>query len=303
MQYKTLSAHPAAELFPLLDGEAFESFKKDIAENGLLEPIWLYDEQILDGRNRYRACTELGIEPQFRQYTGASPLSFVWSINVERRHLTKSQHAAIGVEMLPLFQEEAKKRMLAGVPDPTRNSEEGSQTGEAAAQVAAIVGVDRSMIYEAKAVKESDPTLFEEVKNGTVSVRGARQKIRGAVKPPPTKNDRIDSIRSLAADGHLASQIAEKIGLTPNTVREYANESGITLADRHVGKVHRIDARRVIESTVQGLDGTRIALETVWGSDWGLHKEEAAELHGALAKSFKALNRLSKELRGIANGN
>jgi len=35
--------HSAADLFPLMAGEPFEDLCTDLKENGLQEPIWLYE--------------------------------------------------------------------------------------------------------------------------------------------------------------------------------------------------------------------------------------------------------------------
>jgi ParB-like chromosome segregation protein Spo0J len=82
-----LPYHPLADLFPLLEGREFDELVADIKANGLHECIVLLDEQILDGRNRYRACIAAGVEPLFVPYRGDDPAAFVVSMNVARRHL------------------------------------------------------------------------------------------------------------------------------------------------------------------------------------------------------------------------
>jgi len=53
-----LSPHPLADVFETMDGLAFDGLKQSILDSGLLEPITTYQNKILDGRNRYRACVE-----------------------------------------------------------------------------------------------------------------------------------------------------------------------------------------------------------------------------------------------------
>jgi N6-adenosine-specific RNA methylase IME4 len=90
--------HPLADVFPMIEGEDFDDLVADIKANGLVDAITLYEGAILDGRNRFRACEQLGIEPTFETYEG-DPLSFVISTNIERRHLTYGQKAMIGARL------------------------------------------------------------------------------------------------------------------------------------------------------------------------------------------------------------
>src|SRR5262249_10585873 len=111
--------HPVANIFPMMTDEEFEALKADIQQQGLLEPIWLHDGKIIDGRNRYRACCKLGIEPVTRDWNGegGSLVTFVCSLNLNRRHLSSSQKAIIAAEIEPLLAEEAKRRMSQGGGD------------------------------------------------------------------------------------------------------------------------------------------------------------------------------------------
>jgi len=93
MTAENLTAHPAAEIFPRMSEREFQQLKDDIDVNGQRQPIIKCDGQILDGRHRYRACTELGVEPRCEEYAGNDPLGFVIGANVLRRHLSTSQRA------------------------------------------------------------------------------------------------------------------------------------------------------------------------------------------------------------------
>jgi ParB family chromosome partitioning protein len=59
----------------------FNSLRDDIKERGLQERIVLYQGKILDGRNRYQACKDLGIKPDTKPYTGDDPVGFVLGAN------------------------------------------------------------------------------------------------------------------------------------------------------------------------------------------------------------------------------
>lgn len=103
MQIEQIEYHPAASIFPMMTAQEFMDLKADIADNGLREPIWMYQGKIVDGRNRYRACVDLGIEPDFREWTGDGDIvKFVLSLNLHRRHLNESQRAMVAEKVANL---------------------------------------------------------------------------------------------------------------------------------------------------------------------------------------------------------
>jgi hypothetical protein len=94
--------HPAADLFPMMSEEELQELAADIKENGLIHPIILDDEgQLIDGRNRHKACRIAEVEPRFERLNGRDPLAFIVSANINRRNLTKGQRAMAHAMIYP----------------------------------------------------------------------------------------------------------------------------------------------------------------------------------------------------------
>lgn len=89
-----LRHHPAADAFPMMEAKRYSELVEDIKENGLRQKIVLCDGMILDGRNRYKACNDAGIKPEFEQHTG-NPWDLAWSLNGQRRDLVAEQRYLI----------------------------------------------------------------------------------------------------------------------------------------------------------------------------------------------------------------
>jgi ParB-like chromosome segregation protein Spo0J len=109
-----LSFHPLADIFPLMEGEEFDALVADIKANGLRELITVYQNKILDGRNRYRACRALGIEPRLTPFTGddEAARAFVISKNLHRRHLTAEKRRELIANLIKA-QPEKSDRAIA----------------------------------------------------------------------------------------------------------------------------------------------------------------------------------------------
>ena len=184
--------HPAANIFPLLQGDEFAALKADIAANGLMEPIWITEGgHILDGRNRHRACIDLDIAPAFRTYTGDSPVAFAVSLNLHRRHLNSSQAAALSLEVMPMLEDEARARMLATQNNYTAAAMEiiPQQAGAARDHAAQLFGTNPRYVQDAKTIAEHAPELLDDIRAGSLSIPFAMRKV-GAIKAQKRREER-----------------------------------------------------------------------------------------------------------------
>ena len=176
--------HEVANIFPMMGEEEYEKLKSDIAIHGQREPIWTHDGKIVDGRNRYKACVDVGAEPIFKQWDGrGSLLEFVMSLNMHRRHLTASQKAVVSLSVEKIQAEEARERQrLAGVLYGENHKKEVPQLiaeplenkGEARDKTAEIIGVNRQYISDAKRIQAQAPELLEPLLDGRINIPMAK---------------------------------------------------------------------------------------------------------------------------------
>lgn len=200
-----------------LQGDEFEQLKASIEKIGVQEPVRLYDGQIIDGWNRYRACTELGVDcPAFDLEPEVDPRDFAASTHM-RRNLSASERAILIVEIydwVPLGANQHRK--------------EGGSTGLPSLSIEELAtksGTSAMTIKRAKRVMSTSPELADAVKSGKMSVRGAVKSIdsnnplatkKTAKKPEPEEvpeydptDDLRDAIHNLKDENeHLTKLLA-----------------------------------------------------------------------------------------------
>lgn len=211
--------HPIADVWPMMDEAKLRELADDIAKNGQLVPVWLYQGKILDGRNRWAACKIAGVEPKTKEYTGDEPTAFAVSLNDRRRHMSKSALAAVAAELEPHFAADAKRRQQqAGkehgrgqkVPEKVPEAKKGD--GDARKAAAVSVGVNDRYVSDAKKVKTEAPEVFERLKAGKITLQDAKREV--AKKPTDDwrqderdrqaqVNDGITVVANASADKNL----------------------------------------------------------------------------------------------------
>jgi hypothetical protein len=212
--------HPYANLFPYAREEDFAALCQDIMLNGLIEPIVLYNGDVLDGRNRYRACINTRVQPRFTEFHGddAAALRFVISKNLARRHLDASQRAMAAARIANIKHGGDRRSDDFKGPDGTLNIPEAAEKLN--------VG-ERSVKRARKVLASDDAELISAVDAGEVTVSAAaeyletpeaeRTDVKTLIERPKVKSNRandtppsLPAIANSIATG-LQANIAESI--------------------------------------------------------------------------------------------
>lgn len=189
--------HEFANLYPLMQGTEFDDLCASILKSGLLHEITLFEDKIIDGRNRYNACIQAGVIPRYKQYNGLTTpdglLEYVQNENEQRRHLTSGQLAAIAVSADELIQRlfnEAKARQ--GERNDLRNKEqneifEQSNIREIIPEcceeqrpreiLAEKFNTNSRYVQDAMKIKVERPDLLEKIKEGEITIQQAKKEI------------------------------------------------------------------------------------------------------------------------------
>jgi hypothetical protein len=158
--------------------EIIASHRLDIKEMRPVNHITMYAGAVLDGRNRSRACDELGITPTTVQYTGTDPIGFVIDKNIHRRHLDTSQRAMIAARLATLKHGgDRKSDQAAKLPvDPTQS------------KAAEMLNVSERVVRDARKVVDGGvKSLVAAVEQGKIAVSEAA-KIAGLIRLTDYRN-------------------------------------------------------------------------------------------------------------------
>ena len=212
--------HPAASVFPLLEGERFQSLVDSIAVHGVQNKIVSHKGEVLDGRNRLRAVMKLRDEGHTVELPcvdwdancGMSATEWVAAQNLDRRHLSADAYVAATAAINRILRKEAKERQKsgqakAGQASKNPSGRRGKKTGgyqtvaassmdsrkknaaSTAGQVAAQAGVSLRKAQQAVKLDQAveDEVIPQEVQKEVIA---GKKKLRDAVKEIPAKPKR-----------------------------------------------------------------------------------------------------------------
>ena len=214
------AVHPAASVFPLIEGDDFFYLVESIRKNGVQHPIVVRQGMLLDGRNRLRACEWLKSQEGWRgvcpvdewKEDGRIVAEWVWETNALRRHLGDDALALASATIYPLIAAENEARSEAsrfkkgesGNPSgtkqvntktcsPAKRDTQEMHARSTVGQVAAKAGTSMHKARQAIAVQKA-------IETGSLPAEAAQEvmtgkkKLRDVVPKPAIKRKENDPI-------------------------------------------------------------------------------------------------------------
>jgi hypothetical protein len=110
--------------------------------------------------------------------------------------------------------------------------------------------------------------------------------------------DRRELIAGHAARGMSSPQIAGRLGISDQQVRQIARAHGITIAaDLVTGRIRRHDPDRIVRETVHALEG--LAMSVQLADPAGLDPGQTGEWVASLSRSLRVLARFARQLKKV----
>jgi hypothetical protein len=167
--------HRISAIMPSMSDDEKRDLEADIKKYGLVDPIVLYQGDVLDGVHRQEACVHAGVPPRYIEFSQlppnarrGGPLGYVISKNLKRRNLSASQRAMVAAEMVPAMEKE-----LSATAEPKRGPGRPPKSGKAVEAAAKTLDVHSDTVRRARKLIEEDPARAADVKSGKISLRRA----------------------------------------------------------------------------------------------------------------------------------
>jgi ParB-like chromosome segregation protein Spo0J len=184
--------HPFAEPWPLLQGAKFDELVADIKAHGLLNPILTWQDMILDGRNRERACIIAGVQPRYEKSTARNDieaLAISTSLNKHRRHMSDDALAFVAEKLANIKQGTNEKYVAKSKHEISSETSSPENQPISREDAAKAVGVSVQSVIRARVVRTHAPELEAEVmaKRKSLTAAAEEARARGRAKEQAKK--------------------------------------------------------------------------------------------------------------------
>lgn len=228
-----MKIHPFADLFPMMPEADLKAMGEDIKINGQRLPIISWNDMIIDGRNRLKACELVGVEPVIKDKSDVfnnelEVIEFINSANLLRRHLSASERAVIAVELVKAMKKENEQKQEEDSVTETTMIEEAAEQAH----------VSPAYVKMAEKVAEESPEKYEEVKKGKKTVSKAVKEID--LEKDAEKDDNADvndTEKDIVQIAKEEKKLEDKANKMVAKLQEKLEEFGYSLVSTKIERI------------------------------------------------------------------
>lgn len=211
---------------PPLHPDEYAMLREQIRTDGLREPIITWQDQIVDGHNRFAICSELGITPRSveREFSSESDV-VLWIIGNQlgRRNLEPIRKVPLLAARKAILEDRARSRMEAGTPS---------------------LDLDKG---------RTDETLGKEIGVGKDTYRAMERTVQNGIK------GLVDAV----ADGLIGAQPAAKISALPTDKQAEALANHIASDGRKKPHLTQVDGEVEWYTPLDWIERARFAMGSI----------------------------------------
>jgi len=294
---KTYLFHERSSIFPLIEGEDFESLVEDIRKFGQLEEGVLFKGKILDGRNRYRACKILNILFRAKEYSGKmEPLDYIISQNLHRRHLNIAQRSEIGLLLLEEEEKLAQERIkLMEIEKAKLMRLEKEKKDTDKKSLESKKKLSKEIINDLSKGKQTREIVAPKVKVSPITLQKAKKIKEIAEKDPEIKKEWNKALKGESTVGAIYKKVQEKeiIEKLPEDVKKEVKKKELTVkeakdvAESFKEPEMRKEAIKTIKKEKKEHERTMDYIKKVGTGDAKLPKKEYMDVNQRIVKQFQ----------------
>lgn len=225
------------DLIPPLTQEEYAQLEDNIVADGCRDPLVIWDGTLVDGHNRYRICTEHGLEFATVDMLFESRLhAKVWMRENQRgrRNLTPAWRIELALKNKEDLAEIGRVRMSAagegyrpsaqkeGLLFNNKPSNEPAHNTQA--DIAKEAGVSPGYVGKAEVIQKQDPALWEQAKRGSVSIERAYSLVK--------ETQMREELEAAAQDDDCAAAVLELVREGETSIKQAYKDAISTPAKR-----------------------------------------------------------------------
>jgi len=169
-------------LIPALTQEEFEQLEKNIIQDGIRDPLCVWDDTLIDGHNRLEIAEKLGIEYTTKELnfeTRDDAKAWIIRNQFGRRNINNYQRSVLALKLEEVYRERAKANMARGGNSNNMGRQKSDNPIDTKKELAKTAKVSHDTISKVKKIEaEASPETKELLSKGEISINKAFSEVK-----------------------------------------------------------------------------------------------------------------------------